>query len=48
MPPLNTDYFVCCIATLERALTLLNANAQDDLMFDIYRAACVKEFEIIL
>ena len=48
MPPLNTDYFVRCIATLERALTLLNANTQDDLMFDIYRAACVKEFEIIL
>jgi nucleotidyltransferase substrate binding protein (TIGR01987 family) len=48
MSKLNTDYFVRCIATLERALKLLNESSGDNELYDIYRAACVKEFEIIL
>ena len=46
---LNTDYFVRCVETLERAFNCLNElqNPEDDL-YDIYRSACVKEFEIIL
>jgi nucleotidyltransferase substrate binding protein (TIGR01987 family) len=48
MGKLNTDYFARCIATLERALGCLNAHTDDQEMYDIYRAACVKEFEIIL
>lgn len=48
MAQLNTDYYARCIATLERAFTQLQTLAADDDLYDIYRAACVKEFEIIL
>ncbi|UJP02377.1 MAG: nucleotidyltransferase substrate binding protein [Nitrosomonas sp.] len=48
MSSLNTDYFVRCIATLNRAFDGLNQQPQDSDMYDIYRAACIKEFEIIL
>ena len=48
MNTLNTDYFSRCIATLERAFITLNELSSDDDLYDIYRAACVKEFEIIL
>ncbi|MBX9917363.1 MAG: nucleotidyltransferase substrate binding protein [Nitrosomonas sp.] len=48
MSSLNTDYFVRCIAILNRAFDGLNQQPQDSDMYDIYRAACVKEFEIIL
>jgi nucleotidyltransferase substrate binding protein (TIGR01987 family) len=45
---LNTDYFARCIATLEQAFNGLSQQPNDSLLYDIYRAACVKEFEIIL
>ncbi len=48
MPKLNTDYFARCIATLEHAFGELNRQPEDSVLYDIYRAACVKEFEIIL
>jgi nucleotidyltransferase substrate binding protein (TIGR01987 family) len=48
MTQLNTDYYVRCIATLEKAYTTLNSLTEEDDLYDIYRAACVKEFEIIL
>ena len=48
MNKLNTDYFARCIATLEQAYDGLNQQPADSLLYDIYRAACVKEFEIIL
>jgi len=48
MSQLNTDYFARCIATLERAFNTLNGLSSEDDLYDIYRAACVKEFEIIL
>lgn len=48
MSSLNTDYFARCIATLSRAFDGLSQQPQDGDMYDIYRAACVKEFEIIL
>ncbi|NOS87684.1 MAG: nucleotidyltransferase [Methylococcaceae bacterium] len=48
MSQLNTDYFARCIATLERAFITLNGLSREDDLYDIYRAACVKEFEIIL
>lgn len=48
MSQLNTDYFARCIATLERAFTTLNQLSNEEDLYDIYRAACVKEFEIIL
>ena len=48
MTKLNTDYFARCIAALEQAYDGLNQQPDDSLLYDIYRAACVKEFEIIL
>lgn len=48
MNQLNTDYFARCIATLSQAFENLNQQPQDSVACDIYRAACVKEFEIIL
>lgn len=48
MSKLNTDYFSRCINTLKHALDSLNGLPEDDKLHDIYRAACVKEFEIIL
>lgn len=48
MNALNTDYFSRCIATLSRAFEGLQQQSQESEMYDIYRAACVKEFEIIL
>jgi len=48
MSQLNTDYFARCIATLSRAYDNLNQQPQDSVDYDIFRAACVKEFEIIL
>ena len=48
MSELNTDYLARCIATLEKAFNALNELSSEDNLYDIYRAACVKEFEIIL
>jgi nucleotidyltransferase substrate binding protein (TIGR01987 family) len=45
---INTDYFTRCINTLDRAFTTLQTLSKDDELHDIYRAACVKEFELIL
>lgn len=48
MSEINTDYLARCIATLEKAFNALNQLSPEDNLYDIYRAACVKEFEIIL
>ncbi|MFM8443365.1 MAG: hypothetical protein ACKN9W_08490, partial [Methylococcus sp.] len=48
MSEINTDYFSRCIATLERAFNGLQGLPVDNVFYDIYRAACVKEFELIL
>ena len=48
MSEINTDYFSRCIATLERAFNGLQGLLVDDDFYDIYRAACVKEFELVL
>ena len=48
MSKLNTDYFTRCITTLHQAHDSLKQQAPDSVTYDIYRAACVKEFEIIL
>lgn len=45
---MNTEYLERCISTLEKAFNALQGMAHDDEVYDIYRAACVKEFEIIL
>ena len=48
MSRLNTEYFGRCITTLRQAFDGLSREAPDSTLYDIYRAACVKEFEIIL
>lgn len=48
MNELNTEYLERCIITLEKAFGALQKMSVDDAVYDIYRAACVKEFEIIL
>jgi len=48
MSEINTDYFSRCIATLERAFNGMQGLPVDNDFYDIYRAACVKEFELVL
>ena len=45
---INTDFLRRCLDTLGRALDELKRSDPDDIAYDIYRAACVKEFEIVL
>ena len=45
---INTDFLARCIQTLETAFTQLAQYEPGDITYDIYRAACVKEFEIVL
>ena len=45
---ISTEYVRRCVQTLERALAHLNRSDPSDIAYDIYRAAGVKEFEIIL
>lgn len=45
---ISLEYFRKCISTLQRAFDSLEKFSVDDELHDIYRAACIKEFEIIL
>lgn len=44
----NTLFFERCIQTLERAHILVRQSEAESIDYDMYRSACVKEFEIIL
>ena len=46
--PINTDVLVRCINSLELAVEHLQRHEPSDALYDIFRAASVKEFEIIL
>ncbi len=46
--PITTDYLVRCIDTLEAAFEHLQEREGGDTFYDIFRAASVKEFEIVL
>lgn len=48
MMPINTDFLVRCIDTLESAFEHLQQREPSDDFYDIFRAASVKEFEIVL
>lgn len=48
MQTINTDYLLRCIEALDRAHKKIQGLDESDYDYDIYRAACVKEFEIIL
>ncbi|MBK7958529.1 MAG: nucleotidyltransferase substrate binding protein [Bacteroidetes bacterium] len=45
---IDTSYIERCIATLDKALTLLKKANPESIDYDMYRSACIKEFEIIL
>ena len=44
---LNTQFVHRCISTLELAQSKLSEQEANSSLYDIYRAACVKEFEIV-
>ena len=46
---IDTTFLRRCIETLETALAEIETHREtNDILYDIYRAACVKEFELIL
>ena len=46
---IDTTFLRRCIRALERALGEIGEHQEaDDFLYDIYRAACVKEFELVL
>lgn len=45
---IDTTYYERCIKTLQNAYSLLNKEKSDTIEYDMYRSACIKEFEIIL
>jgi nucleotidyltransferase substrate binding protein (TIGR01987 family) len=46
--PIDTSFFERCIQALDNALRLMNKSDKDNIEYDVYRSACIKEFEIIL
>ena len=48
MAAINTDFLVRCIGELERFLEELERHEPGEFYYDLSRAACVKEFELIL
>lgn len=48
MADINTQFLERCIQALERALKLLQDSKPDSIEYEMYRSACIKEFEIIL
>ena len=45
---IDTTFLRRCIATLKLALEHLEGAAEEDIIYDLHRAACVKEFELVL
>ena len=45
---IDTTFLRRCIATLELALEHLEQAEEDVTIYDLHRAACVKEFELVL
>ena len=45
---INTDFLVRCVNTLEAAFDHLRTIGPSDSVYEIYRAASVKEFELVL
>lgn len=45
---INTDFLERCIRTLETAFEQLQQQEGDSVSYEIYRAACVKQFELVL
>ncbi len=48
MYPIDTSYLKKCNLALTRAYSYLNRYSENDVEYEIYRSAVIKEFEIIL
>jgi nucleotidyltransferase substrate binding protein (TIGR01987 family) len=48
MLSLNVEHLATCITTLQAAIKEYDKQSAGAVLHDIYRAACVKEFELIL
>ena len=48
MNKIETTYLERCIATLDKAYSLLQKANVEEIDYDMYRSACVKEYEIII
>lgn len=48
MTAINTDYIQRCLESLELAYENLTRLQSQERMYDVFRAACIKEFELIL
>ena len=44
----DTIFLRRCLDALERALDGLRRHGSDDVLYEVFRAACVKEFELVL
>ena len=45
---IDTTFLKRCIGTLERSLDSLGGRDGDDVVYDLYRSVCVKQFELVL
>ena len=45
---IETAFLERCVSTLDKAQTLLKQADPENIDFDMFRSACIKEFEIIL
>lgn len=45
---IDTTFFGRCIQTLDKAYSMVTQAEQSSIEYEMYRSACVKEFEIIL
>ena len=45
---MDTTFFKRCIQTLDKAYYMVSQVEESSIEYDMYRSACVKEFEIIL
>ncbi len=48
MPEISTKFYKQCIKSLKLAYSELNKSNREDDIYGVFRAACIKEFEIIL
>ena len=46
--PLDVTFLRRCLGTLDHALAALQRHDPSDIEYDVFRAACVKEFELVL
>ncbi len=47
-PPIDAAFLRRCLTTLEHALGELKRSDPDHIGYEVFRAACVKEFELVL